>query len=96
MAPDDMMIAVSLVDVSPSIDTQLNVLSATRENVLCSTSAEMSASVKIMAIIVAMSGSIIPTPFATPETTAELPAIIADDVFSTVSVVMIPRAISPS
>ena len=62
--------AVSLVDVSVSTLTQLNVRSTTRRNVASSSSAPISASVVITAIIVAMSGSIIPTPLAMPTTTA--------------------------
>ena len=52
----------------------------------------MSASVKIMVINVAMFGSIMPTPFATPTTLALEPLIVASATLCTVSVVMIPFA----
>ncbi|CAB4602454.1 unannotated protein [freshwater metagenome] len=47
-----------------------------------------------MVINVAIFGSIIPTPLATPTTRAVDPAITASAVLCTVSVVIIPRATS--
>ena len=46
------------------------------------------------AIIVAMSGSIIPTPLAIPTTRAGPSPTVAEATLGTVSVVMIPRAAS--
>ena len=84
------MVAVSLVEVSVSIDTQLNVLLMTRRKMTLSFSLDTSASVNIMVMRVAMLGSIIPTPLATPTMRALLPAIVASAILCTVSVVMIP------
>uniref|UniRef100_A0A6J7Q2U8 Unannotated protein n=1 Tax=freshwater metagenome TaxID=449393 RepID=A0A6J7Q2U8_9ZZZZ len=67
-APLASTIAVSLVEVSVSTDTELKVLSTTLRNIASSASGAISASVKIRAIIVAMFGSIMPTPLATPTT----------------------------
>ena len=61
---------MSLVDVSVSMLTQLNVRSTTRRNASSRSSAATAASVSSTAIIVAMSGSIIPTPLAIPTTRA--------------------------
>ena len=59
-----------------------------------SAGASIAASVKTIAIKVAMFGSIIPTPFATPTTRAAEPEIVALAIFAIVSVVMIARAMS--
>ena len=82
----------SLVEVSVSMLTQLKVRSTTRRNTASSSSEETSASVKTREMCVAMSGSIMPTPFAIPTTRAALPATTALDSFTTVSVVIMPRA----
>ena len=66
--PLAMTTAVSLVDVSVSMLTQLNVRSITRRNTADSTGGSIAASVNIAVIKVPMSGSIIPTPFAMPVT----------------------------
>ena len=58
--------AVSLVDVSVSTETQLNVRSITRRKMTSRSSASIAASVKHSVMSVAMSGSIMPTPLATP------------------------------
>ena len=79
---------MSLVEVSVSTLTQLKVRSTTDRNVASSAAEVNAASVKIIAIMVAMSGSIMPTPFATP-TTVAAPAVAAA-VLGTVSVVMMP------
>ena len=82
----------SLVEVSVSTLTQLNVRSTTRRNVASRSAADSSASVNSSEMWVAMSGSIKPTPLAMPTTLAELPATTASASFGTVSVVIIPRA----
>ena len=84
--------AVSLVEVSVSTETQLNVRSMTRRKMVSSDAGSMSASVNMSVMSVAMFGSIMPTPLATPTTTALEPEIVADATFSTVSVVMMPVA----
>ena len=85
---------MSLVDVSVSTLSALNVTSHTRRSMASSRSGAISASVVITEIIVAMSGSIIPDPFAMPTTLAvPLPAAtVAQAVFGCVSVVMIAVA----
>ena len=93
-APLANTIAVSLVDESVSMETQLNVRLTTRRKIASRSFDETAASVKIMEIIVAMSGSIIPTPLATPTTRAVDPATVASETLCTVSVVMMPRATS--
>ena len=55
---------------------------------------EIAASVKISEMCVAMSGSIIPTPLATPTTRADEPRTVASASFGRVSVVMMARATS--
>ena len=84
--------AVSLVDVSVSMLTQLNVRSTTRRKRRSSSLGSTSASVSSTAIIVAMSGSIIPTPLAMPTTRAGPSPTRASATFGTVSVVIIARA----
>ena len=64
----------SLVEVSVSTLTQLNVRSTTRRNTTSRSVLESSASVKSNEMCVAMSGSIMPTPLAMPTTRAGLPA----------------------
>ena len=91
-APLAKTIAVSDVDVSVSTETQLNVRSITRRQIASSTSPSTLASVKTMVIKVAIFGSIIPTPLATPTTRAGPEPIIASAILCTVSVVMMPRA----
>ncbi len=81
---------MSLVDVSVSTETQLNVRSITERNRGRSSPGAMRASVRKTAMSVAMSGSIIPTPLPNPTTVA--PPKLADATFITVSVVMIARA----
>ena len=85
---------MSLVDVSVSMLTQLNVRSITRRKTVESTAWSIAASVNITVISVAMSGSIIPTPLAMPTTRAPLAPIVASATLATVSVVMMPRAAS--
>ena len=91
-APDAMITDESLVDVSVSTLTQLNVRSTTRRNAASRSADVSSASVNSSEMCVAMSGSIIPTPFAIPTTRAVLPATVASASLGTVSVVIIPRA----
>ena len=93
-APLARMIAVSLVLVSVSTDTQFRVRLMTERNVESSSCGSIAASVNTIAIRVAMLGSIIPTPLATPTMRAEELATDADAILCTVSVVMIPRATS--
>ena len=76
------------------IETQFKVRSITRRKTASSAGADSAASVKNIAIMVAMFGSIIPTPLATP-TIRALPTV-ADAVLGTVSVVMMPRATWPA
>ena len=83
---------MSLVEVSVSTETQLNVRSMTRRKTASSRSPSTAASVNNRVISVAMSGSIMPTPLATPTTRAADPAMVASAVFITVSVVMMPVA----
>ena len=93
--PEARTIAVSLVEVSESTLTQLKVSSTTEVNTSRRVGVSTSASVRMTAIIVAMSGSIMPTPFAMPATVTGPPSpevISARAVFGTVSVVMMPRA----
>jgi HK97 family phage major capsid protein len=80
------------VEVSVSTDTQLNVRSITRRNIASSSPASTRASVNTSEMRVAMSGSIIPTPLATPTTRAPEPSMRVSASLWTVSVVMIPRA----
>jgi hypothetical protein len=82
--------AVSEVEVSVSTDSELNVRATTRRKAASSRSAGTAASVKTRAIIVAMSGSIMPTPLAMPTTDA--PPARADATLGRVSVVMMARA----
>ena len=93
-APLANTMAVSLVDESVSMETQLNVRLTTRRKIASRSFDDTAASVKIIEIIVAMSGSIMPTPLATPTTRADDPATVASDTLCTVSVVMMPRATS--
>ena len=85
-----MIAAVSLVDVSVSMLSALNVRSMTRRKAASSGSGSMAASVRKRVMRVAMSGSIIPTPLAMPTTRAGPTA--ASDALGTVSVVMMARA----
>ena len=64
----------------------------TRRQMASSTPPSTSASVNAMVINVAMFGSIIPTPLATPTTRAGPEPIVASAILCTVSVVMMPRA----
>ena len=64
--PDDRTRAISLVEVSVSTLSALNVVPTTFLKMRSNSAVERSASVIITAIIVAMFGSIIPTPFAMP------------------------------
>ena len=84
--------AVSDVDVSVSTETQLNVRSMTRRQIASRASPSTAASVNAMVINVAIFGSIIPTPLATPTTRAGPAPIVASAILCTVSVVMMPRA----
>ena len=85
--------AVSLVDVSVSIaDAVERAVDDTPEDRRRARRRRPSASVSSTAIIVAMSGSIIPTPLAMPTTRAGRRRPCAAATFGTVSVVMIPRA----
>ena len=86
--------AVSLVLVSVSTDTQLSVLLMTPRKMSFNFCGSTCASVNTIAIRVAMFGSIMPTPLATPTTRAVDPAMVADEILCTVSVVMMPRATS--
>ncbi len=85
---------LSLVDVSPSTVAPLNDTSATSRAVCASTSAAIGASVAMNDSIVAMSGWIIPAPFAMPVTVTGAPATSTrtDAALGTVSVVMMARA----
>ena len=87
---------MSLVEVSPSTVTQLNVLSVTRDSAGCSAVASTGASVVRKASNVAMSGWIIPAPLAVPPTVYVTgPTLkVASATLATVSVVMIARATS--
>ena len=82
---------LSLVDVSPSTVAPLNETSATSRAMLRSSGAAIGASVAMNASIVAMSGWIIPEPFAMPVTVTGTPPTSTrrDAPFGTVSVVMI-------
>ena len=93
-APLARITAVSLVLVSVSTETQFSVRFTTSRNTESSDGASIAASVNTIAIIVAMSGSIMPTPFATPTMRAPDPATVASWILCTVSVVMMPRATS--
>ena len=64
----------SLVDVSESTVTLLNVRATTAESAACASGADTGASVVSTAIIVAMSGMIMPDPFAMPPTVNVHPA----------------------
>src|SRR3977135_3059069 len=85
-----MIAAVSLVDVSVSIDTALNVRSMTLRNAASRSVGATPASVQNSAMSVAMSGSIIPTPLAMPTTVAGPTEDTA--ILGTVSGVMMARA----
>ena len=89
-SPPAITIAVSLVEVSVSIETQLNVRSMTRRKIGSRSPAVRRASVNINVIRVAMLGSIMPTPLATPTMRAAPTDVLAT--FETVSVVMMPVA----
>ena len=86
--------SVSLVDVSPSMVTQLKVRSALSATRLCSAAAAIGASVKTKHSIVAMSGWIMPAPLQNPLITTSTPSILAVRVASLgkVSVVITARA----
>jgi hypothetical protein len=86
--------SVSLVEVSPSIVTQLKVLSALSATRGCRAAASMAASVKTKHSIVAMSGWIMPAPLQKPLMTTSAAPILALRVASLgkVSVVRIARA----
>ena len=73
-------IAVSLVLVSVSTDTQLSVLLMTPRKMSFNFCGSTFASVNTIAIRVAMFGSIMPTPLATPTTRAVDPAMVADEI----------------
>ena len=64
----------------------------TRRNIASSSFGSIAASVKSIVMSVAMFGSIMPTPLATPTTRAVLPETCAAAILCTVSVVMMPRA----
>ena len=87
---------LSLVDVSPSTVAPLNDTSATSRSSGCRTARATGASVAMNASIVAMSGWIMPAPFAMPVTVTVAPSIVAcrDAPLGTVSVVMIAFAAS--
>ena len=68
--PEAMSTMVSLVLVSPSTETLLKVASTARFRSFFSTAGEAFASVKTKPSVVAMSGWIIPAPFARPSTVA--------------------------
>ena len=91
-APLANTMAVSLVEVSVSTETQLKVRSITRRHTASNVVPSTRASVNTNVMSVAMFGSIMPTPLATPTTRADPPATVASAILGTVSVVMIPRA----
>ena len=93
-APLARITAVSLVDVSVSTETQLSVRLMTPRKMRSRLLSLTFASVNTIAIRVAMFGSIMPTPLATPTTRAVEPATVASLTLCTVSVVMMPRATS--
>src|SRR5262245_51595574 len=82
---------LSLVDVSPSTVAQLNEAAAISRVAFASSRWAIGASVAMNDSIVAMSGWIIPEPFAMPVTVTGTPLIVArsEAPFGTVSVVMI-------
>ena len=89
--------AVSEVEVSVSTDRQLKVSSTAPRKARSSSSGASSASVRTSAIMVAMSGSIMPTPLATPTISAVPPPVVgsvARATFGWVSVVIIAVATS--
>ncbi len=85
---------LSLVDVSPSTVAPLNDTSATSRTICASSGAAIGASVAMNDSIVAMSGWIMPAPFAMPVTVTGTPSTVTrrDAPFGTVSVVMIAFA----
>ncbi len=85
---------MSDVEVSVSTESELNVRSTTRPNMRSSSAAGSSASVNTKANIVAMSGSIMPTPLATP--TIRQSPTCASAILGTVSVVIIASATAPA
>ena len=89
---------MSEVEVSPSTVTALNVSPTAADSARCSAGAEIGASVKRKANIVAMSGAIMPAPLAMPATVTVSPPMraVADRALGNVSVVMIARAASRS
>ena len=85
---------VSLVEVSLSTVVQLKLRSAPADTRACNGPAGIAASVNTKQSIVAMSGAIMPLPFAMPVIRTVEPAMVAVrvDAFGKVSVVMMPRA----
>ncbi|MNH43132.1 hypothetical protein D3C79_1049690 [compost metagenome] len=67
---------MSFVDVSPSTVIALNVKLVIVDKAACNTSDSMLASVVIKPSIVAIFGSIIPEPFATPAIITSLPSTV--------------------
>ena len=96
LAPVANRSSVSDVEVSPSIVTALNVSVTSSFSSARNTGAEIAASVKTKASIVAMSGAIMPAPFAKPLIrTLALPSFTAALAsFGNVSVVMMAFAAS--
>ena len=87
---------VSDVDVSPSMVTALKVSATLSKTIFCRAAAATGASVKTNDNMVAMSGAIMPAPFAMPLiVTLALPSFaVAVATFGKVSVVMMAFAAS--
>ena len=87
---------VSEVEVSPSIVTALNVSVTASDKIACKAGAAIGASVNTKDSMVAMSGAIMPAPFAMPLMVTVVPPIFACAVatFGNVSVVMMAFAAS--
>ena len=92
--PFAITVTISFVDVSPSILNILNVVFISVDNALRNISDDMAQSVVMNTSIVAISGCIIPDPFAIPPILhSVLPTLNFNaTVFSFVSVVIIPSA----
>ena len=87
---------MSLVDVSPSTETMLNVLAMSVESAFCSMAGEMAQSVVMNTSIVAILGWIMPEPLQMPPILHSLPPTVKLTAISLrlVSVVMMPSAAS--
>ncbi len=94
--PDERMMAVSLVDMSPSMLMAFSVGPTQRLNIAVRSSAPTGASVMMKQRSVAMFGAIMPAPLAVPAT-RKSPAEVVKETqisFGTVSVVMMARGIA--